>query len=160
MDGLMYFFIPIFLVWSMSMIVYLLAVFLLLGGTTSAICAYFNKESRKKYLSFSAASWAIMTGVYLIYQLKSYWGILRGHWGMVFSNTIVFAFSIVLICLILSALINLICAVLREEQRKGHLLLAGTSVALLLAGTIIVFIMEHTLLEQGRFLDVFWELYY
>ena len=79
---------------------------------------------------------------------------------MVFSNTIVFAFYIVLICLILSALINLICAVLREEQRKGHLLLAGTSVALLLASTIIVFIMEHTLLEQGRFLDVFWELYY
>lgn len=76
---------------------------------------------------------------------------------MVFSNTIVFAFSVVLICLILSVLINLICTVLRGKQRQKHLLLAGMSTTLLLAGVIIVYVTEHTLLEPGRFFSVFFE---
>ena len=127
------------------MAVYLLENFFIVGGTTSAICAFFNKESRRKNIIFSIMSLAILVGSYAVYKLDEtlkYENMGWMTWGDFFLGVAFFAYTVVSISFVLSVLLNIICAVIRFKYRKKHLKLAMAGVAISVVAFVLMYVLE------------------
>lgn len=123
------------------MAVYLLENFFIVGGTTSAICAFFNKKSRRKNIIFSIMSLAILVGSYAVYKFDE--ALKYGMtWGDFFLGVAFFAYTVVSISFVLSVLLNVICAVIRFKYRKKHLKLAMVGFAISVVAFVLMYVLE------------------
>ena len=123
------------------MAVYLLENFFIVGGTTSAICAFFNKKSRRKNIIFSIMSLAILVGSYAVYKFDK--ALKYGMtWGDFFLGVAFFAYTVVSISFVLSVLLNVICAVIRFKYRKKHLKLAMVGFAISVVAFVLMYVLE------------------
>ena len=121
--------------------------FLIISGTVSLICVFFNKDSRKYYTLYTAASWGMVIISYSIWE-STIWYIEAAD---TIKDMSVFTVDVLFVSLLFSIVINIGCIFFHKEKRKMHILLSLGSVFLLCVLVGILLMSEHYFFSEGYF---------